>query len=77
MPDTPVIVAPVEEDEFPLNTEDHFGYIVGYEDGTVRPQGNITRAEVATIFYRLLTDEPPGPGGTPLRNLWNWTAALP
>ena len=57
VPDTPIIVAPVEEDEFPLNTEDHFGYIVGYEDGTVRPQGNITRAEVATIFYRLLTDE--------------------
>ncbi len=55
-PQVPVVV-PEEEDEFPLNTEDHYGYIVGYEDGTVRPQGNITRAEVATIFYRLLTDE--------------------
>ena len=40
-----------------LNTEDHYAYIIGYEDGTVRPQGHITRAEVATIFYRLLSDE--------------------
>lgn len=40
-----------------LNTEDHFAYIRGYEDGTVRPEGNITRAEVATIFYRLLSSE--------------------
>lgn len=40
-----------------LNTEDHYAYIIGYEDGTVRPQGLITRAEVATIFYRLLSDE--------------------
>lgn len=41
-----------------LNTEDHYAYIIGYaEDGTVRPQANITRAEVATIFFRLLTDE--------------------
>ena len=40
-----------------LNTEDHYAYIVGYsEDGTVRPNANITRAEVATIFFRLLTD---------------------
>lgn len=40
-----------------LNTEDHVAYIIGYEDGTVRPGANITRAEVATIFFRLLTDE--------------------
>lgn len=40
-----------------LNTEDHFSYVVGYEDGLVKPQNNITRAEVATIFYRLLKDE--------------------
>ena len=40
-----------------LNTEDHFAYIVGYEDGEVKPNNNITRAEVATIFFRLLTDE--------------------
>ena len=40
-----------------LNGEDHFAYIVGYPDKTVRPQNGITRAEVATIFFRLLTDE--------------------
>ncbi|MBO4831875.1 MAG: S-layer homology domain-containing protein [Oscillospiraceae bacterium] len=40
-----------------LNYVDHYGYMVGYPDGTVRPAGNITRAEVATIFFRLLTDE--------------------
>ena len=40
-----------------LNTEDHFAYIVGYEDGEVKPNNNITRAEVATIFFRLLTDD--------------------
>ncbi len=41
----------------PLNKEDHFNYIVGYTDGTIRPNNNITRAEVAAIFFRLLTDE--------------------
>ena len=40
-----------------LENGDHSAYIVGYEDGTVRPQNNITRAEVAAIFYRLLTDD--------------------
>ena len=40
-----------------LNKEDHYAYIVGYPDGTVKPQGNITRAEVATIFFRMLTDD--------------------
>lgn len=40
-----------------LETEDHFGYIIGYPDGTVRPEESITRAEVATIFFRMLTDE--------------------
>lgn len=40
-----------------LNKEDHFAYIIGYPDGTVQPEGNITRAEVATIFFRLLKDE--------------------
>ena len=40
-----------------LNGEDHFAYIVGYPDKTVHPQNGITRAEVATIFFRLLTDE--------------------
>ena len=40
-----------------LNTTDHYAYIVGYEDGEVKPNNNITRAEVATIFFRLLTDD--------------------
>lgn len=40
-----------------LNGEDHFAYIVGYPDKTVHPQSSITRAEVATIFFRLLTEE--------------------
>ena len=40
-----------------LNTADHFNYIIGYPDGTVHPTHNITRAEVATIFYRLMTKE--------------------
>lgn len=40
-----------------LDTEDHFAYIVGYPDGTVKPQNNITREEVATIFYRLLRED--------------------
>lgn len=40
-----------------LNTEDHVAYIIGYPDGGVHPTGDITRAEVATIFFRLLTDE--------------------
>ncbi|MCR4600481.1 MAG: S-layer homology domain-containing protein, partial [Clostridia bacterium] len=40
-----------------LNKADHVAYVIGYEDGTVRPENKITRAEVATIFFRLLTDE--------------------
>ncbi len=40
-----------------LNGDDHYAYIVGYPDSTVRPQNGITRAEVATIFFRLLTGE--------------------
>lgn len=66
-PSTP----PDEPDTPDLNTVDHYSYIVGYPEDyrtgepteehkelwPVKPQGNITRAEVATIFYRLLTDE--------------------
>lgn len=37
-----------------LNGKDHVAYVIGYEDGSVRPNNNITRAEVATIFFRLL-----------------------
>lgn len=40
-----------------LNKEIHFNYVIGYTDGTIRPSNNISRAEVATIFFRLLTDE--------------------
>ena len=40
-----------------LNGDDHFAYIVGYPNGNVEPSGNITRAEVATIFFRLLTED--------------------
>lgn len=59
-----------DEETPDLNTQDHYSYIVGYPEDyrtgeatdnedlwPVKPQGNITRAEVATIFYRLLTDE--------------------
>lgn len=51
----PTVVIP--DDTLGLNTTDHFVYIVGYGNGKVRPQNNITRAEVATIFFRLLTDD--------------------
>lgn len=40
-----------------LNITDHFAYVIGYPDGTVRPDGNVTRAEVATIFFRMLKDD--------------------
>ena len=46
-----------DDDALGLNTTDHFAYIVGYGNGEVRPQNNITRAEVATIFFRLLKEE--------------------
>ncbi len=40
-----------------LNTEDHFAYVIGCGADRVMPEGNITRAEIATILFRLLTDE--------------------
>lgn len=40
-----------------LNGEDHMVYVIGYPEGDVRPLNNITREEIATIFYRLLTTE--------------------
>lgn len=39
-----------------LNTADHFAYVQGYPDGTVKPAGNITRAEAAAILFRLMDD---------------------
>mgnify|MGYP000878927309 FL=1 len=55
-PSTPTVEIP-DDDALGLNTTDHFAYIAGYGNGEVRPQNNITRAEVATIFFRLLTDD--------------------
>ena len=55
-PSTPTVEIS-DDDALGLNTTDHFAYIVGYGNGEVRPQNNITRAEVATIFFRLLTDD--------------------
>ena len=40
-----------------LDEFNHYGYVIGYPDGTVQPEGKITRAEVATILFRLLTDK--------------------
>lgn len=40
-----------------LVLDEHFAYLIGNDDGLIRPEANITRAEVATIFFRLLTDE--------------------
>ena len=55
-PETPVTPSePVYTPNW-LNTTDHVSYIIGYSDGTVKPNAGITRAEVATIFFRLLTD---------------------
>ena len=55
-PSNPPVTIP---DDVPtgLNGKDHYAYVVGYPDGMVYPQKNITRAEVATIFFRLLKDE--------------------
>lgn len=51
----------IDDDETPLgpslNTSDHYAYIIGRDDGYVHPEANITRAEVATIFFRMLTDD--------------------
>lgn len=65
----PIIVPPVDPDPTPepdpdldyvpdgLNTEDHVAYLIGYGGDLVKPRADITRAEVATIFFRLLEDE--------------------
>lgn len=50
-------IPPVSPPSPDLLTDQHYNYIVGYPDGSVRPNGSITRAEVVTIFFRLLTDE--------------------
>lgn len=48
---------PIDPPSDPLNKADHIAYIYGLPDGTVQPQANISRAEVAVIFFRLLTEE--------------------
>lgn len=55
-PSTPTVEIP-DDDALDLNTGDHFAYIIGYPNGTVQPNGQITRAEATTIFFRLLTEE--------------------
>ena len=51
----------IEDPETPLgpslNMDDHYAYIIGRDDGKVHPEANISRAEVATIFFRMLTDD--------------------
>jgi hypothetical protein len=49
--------SPDPQDAPALNTADHFRYIYGYEDNSIHPDSDITREEVAAIFYRLLTPE--------------------
>ena len=58
-PDTPDDSSDDDDDDGggKLNTKDHYSYIIGYKDGELKPYGTITRGEVATIFFRLLTDE--------------------
>ena len=52
------VVTPVKpskkDDSLKFNTEDHFAYVNGYPDGTVKPTGDVTRAEVAAILYRVM-----------------------
>ena len=52
--ETKPTLAPIPE---MLNGEDHYAYLLGYEDGTIRPNGSISRAEVATVLFRLLKDD--------------------
>ena len=45
---------PKQDNSLKFNTEDHFAYVNGYPDGTVKPTGDVTRAEVAAILYRVM-----------------------
>ena len=56
-PRPPVIIDDPEVPLAELEKLDHFAYVIGYVEGDVRPEENITREEVAMIFYRLLTDD--------------------
>lgn len=46
-----------EKEKPELNRDDHLAYVMGYPDGNVKPENNITREEVAAIFFRLLSDD--------------------
>ena len=45
---------PKKDNSLKFNTEDHFAFVNGYPDGTVKPTGDVTRAEVAAILYRVM-----------------------
>jgi len=55
--ENPTMIIIDEEVPLAMFMEDHSAYIVGYPDGNVRPEQNITRAEVATVFFRLMTSD--------------------
>ena len=57
-PYTPPTVVIPDDDALGLNTTNHFAYIVGYGNGKVRPQNNITRAETMTLVNRVLNRQP-------------------
>lgn len=57
VPPYSVIIPAITKKAPELNTTSHTAYVNGYPDGTVKPNGRITRAEVAAIFYRLLTED--------------------
>ncbi|MGI6744010.1 MAG: DUF5979 domain-containing protein [Eubacteriales bacterium] len=56
--ETNIVVKNVKTSTPPiLNGEDHYAYVIGYPDGMVHPEAEITRAETATIFFRLLKED--------------------
>lgn len=57
VPPYSVIIPAITKKAPELNTTSHTAYVNGYPDGTVKPNGRITRAEVAAIFYRLLAED--------------------
>jgi len=56
LPPAPPVVPPLPPAPPKLDTANHFNYINGYPDGMVKPENNISREEVAAIFYRLMDD---------------------
>jgi uncharacterized repeat protein (TIGR02543 family) len=49
-------IEPIWELKYIVNRDDHVGYVQGYTDGTFKPEKTLTRAEIATVLYRLTTD---------------------